>query len=142
MVPERSNRGTWTLAHLLQEEGEEMGWLYDCECPLVLSAAARSLVFRFGGYTPCDLPLVCSRPGGDNWAHVIKVSHVVFCSGAFNVFQQSASISNHWFPFLSLSDTDRNTDHRQSKGALHCSILNLDLSSRNPIRPWCLSPGR
>ncbi|KAI0039185.1 hypothetical protein FA95DRAFT_1577764 [Auriscalpium vulgare] len=28
-VPEKSNRGVWTLAHLLQEEGETMLWLYD-----------------------------------------------------------------------------------------------------------------
>ncbi|KAI0062111.1 hypothetical protein BV25DRAFT_693414 [Artomyces pyxidatus] len=28
-VPETSNRGVWTLAHLLQAEGETMLWLYD-----------------------------------------------------------------------------------------------------------------
>ncbi|KAI0044130.1 hypothetical protein FA95DRAFT_301524 [Auriscalpium vulgare] len=28
-VPEKSNRGVWTLAHLLQEEGETMLWVYD-----------------------------------------------------------------------------------------------------------------
>ncbi|KAA1475824.1 hypothetical protein DENSPDRAFT_842694 [Dentipellis sp. KUC8613] len=28
-VPEKSNRGVWTLAHLLQAEGETMIWLYD-----------------------------------------------------------------------------------------------------------------
>ncbi|VDB90025.1 unnamed protein product [Peniophora sp. CBMAI 1063] len=29
MIPEKSNRGNWTLAHLLQKEGEQMWWLYD-----------------------------------------------------------------------------------------------------------------
>ncbi|TFY54719.1 hypothetical protein EVG20_g9593 [Dentipellis fragilis] len=28
-VPEKSNHGVWTLAHLLQAEGESMVWLYD-----------------------------------------------------------------------------------------------------------------
>ncbi|TFY78592.1 hypothetical protein EWM64_g5415 [Hericium alpestre] len=29
VVPEKSNRGVWTVAHLLQAEGEEMMWRYD-----------------------------------------------------------------------------------------------------------------
>ncbi|KZV66619.1 hypothetical protein PENSPDRAFT_737018 [Peniophora sp. CONT] len=29
IIPEKSNRGNWTLAHLLQKEGEQMWWLYD-----------------------------------------------------------------------------------------------------------------
>jgi len=31
LIPEKSDKGDWLLAHLLQKVDEEMVWLYDCQ---------------------------------------------------------------------------------------------------------------